>query len=158
MMSAREYELATGNLLMGRFTWLVVYVPEGWTVKLGDAPVDVNYTTVVKETGWVLDGSSNYYVVNLVNGDVVELEVKCRKGVKQPNPSRDKLEIYRVNGHSADVFSRTVRRGIRRTPTTQLSLHIPCTETNRTIELTFTSQSSSGLEQLKTLIPSYRCH
>ncbi|MEM4328228.1 MAG: hypothetical protein QW777_04345 [Candidatus Caldarchaeum sp.] len=157
-MPAREYELATGNLLMGRFTWLVVYVPEGWSVKIGDAPVDVNYTLVVKDAGWVLDGSSNYYVVNLVNGDVVELEVKCRKGVKQPRLSREGIETSRVNGHSAYLFSRTFKRGIRRTPMTQMSLQIPCTETKRTIELTFTSQSSSGLEQLKNLLPSYRCH
>ncbi len=78
-MSGRKFELATGNLLMGRFTWLFIHLPEGWRVKLGDSPADVNYTTVIKDMGWVVDGSASYYVVNLVNGAVLELDVKCRR-------------------------------------------------------------------------------
>lgn len=157
-MPAREYELATGNLLMGRFTWIYIYVPEGWSVKLGDAPADVNYTSVVKGVGWVLDGSSSYYVVNLVGGEVVELDLRCRKGVRNPGLPKEGFEASTVNGHNCFIGNRTVKRGLRRKLLTQSTLTIPCPETSRTIEAKFTSSSAPAVEELKKLFPHYRCH
>ncbi|MBO3833427.1 MAG: hypothetical protein FGF51_08640, partial [Candidatus Brockarchaeota archaeon] len=123
-MSGREFELATGNLIIGRFTWLYIYVPEGWTVKLGDYPSDINYTTVINDAGWVTDGTSSYYVVNLVNGAVLELDIRCRKGVKKITPPIHGYELVRVNGHEAYLFLKTIKRGLRRNLLHQAVIHI----------------------------------
>lgn len=158
MMAGKEFELATGNLLMGRFTWLYIHVPEGWTVKIGDAPADVNYTAVVKDVGWVVDGSASYYVVNLINGDVLELDVRCRKGIKHTSFQVGSYEMTRINGHDAHIVSKTIKRGFRRHPMTQVTLRIPCTETSRTIELVLTGKSSEDIQEMKELFPRLRCH
>ncbi|MEM0482861.1 MAG: hypothetical protein QXM16_08285 [Nitrososphaerota archaeon] len=157
-MSGREFELATGNLIMGRFTWLYICVPEGWTVKLGDYPSDINYTTVVNDSGWVTDGASSYYVVNLVNGDVLELEIRCRKGVKERASSLHGYELVRVNGHEACLSLKTIKRGLRRNLLHQAVIHIPCVNTSRTIELTLTAKSMSEIDEMKKYLPNYRCH
>ncbi len=156
-MSSREFELATGNLLIGRFTWLFIYLPEGWRVKPGDSPTDVNYTTVIKDMGWVVDGSASYYIVNLVNGAVLELDVKCSRGIKTPKQGAN-IEVILINGHQAYITSKVVKRGLRRQLHTQTNVQIPCTNTSRTVELTITGRSDFDIEELKRYFAYYRCH
>nr|BAJ49359.1 hypothetical protein HGMM_F01D06C26 [Candidatus Caldarchaeum subterraneum] len=158
MSSVREFELSTGNLLMGRFTYVVVCVPEGWAVKIGDAPSDVNYTTVVDGVGWVLDGSSSYYVVNLVSGEVIDLEVHVKKGLRQTSQRHGNVAVVNVNGHSATLETHQVKRGLPRKPATKITLTIPCQKTSRTVELVFTGKSGEELEELRKCFPSIRCH
>ncbi|MDJ0272096.1 MAG: hypothetical protein QXN23_03165 [Candidatus Caldarchaeum sp.] len=158
MSSVREFELSTGNLLMGRFTFVVVSVPEGWAVKIGDAPADVNYTTIVDGVGWVLDGSSYYYVVNLVTGEVIDLEVHVKKGLRQKSHGNENAAVIYVNGHTAILETRQVKRGLPRKPATKITLTIPCQKTSRTIELVFTGKSGEELEELRKCFPSIRCH
>lgn len=156
-MSETEFELASGNIVLGRFTWLFIRVPEGWIVKLGDASADVNYTTVVQNMGWVLDGIASFYVINLVNGTLLELEIKCMKGVKTPSEKTIQEKII-INGHEAYLSTKTVRRGLKRRPHLQTKVKIPCNVTDRTIELTLTAENSKDIEEHMKCFPRYRCH
>ncbi|MEM1951857.1 MAG: hypothetical protein QW299_00835 [Candidatus Caldarchaeum sp.] len=156
---ARKFELATGNLLMGRFLWLLLDVPEGWTVKVGDIPSDVYYTTIVEGNGWITDGSTSYFLVNLVNGEVYDLELKVKKGVKELGRLMTSGgEKIMVNGHIATVVHREVKRGFRRTPMKQIAITVPCDRTLRTIEMTVTGKNSDELDQIKQSLTNSRCH
>ncbi|MCS7133186.1 MAG: hypothetical protein RMI43_01465 [Candidatus Caldarchaeum sp.] len=157
-MPSKEYELATGNLLIGRFLWLVVRVPEGWAVKVGDSPSDVNYTTVVDGVGWVLDGSTSFFVVDLVSGTVVDLEITIRKGIKTKDLTEPSVRVINFNGHDVVVVNREVRRGLRREKMEQASLTIPCTRTSRTIGISLTAKNREALDELVEVLRDSRCH
>jgi len=156
-MAVRSVELATGNILFGRFTWLYIEVPEGWAVKVGDSSADVNYTAVIKEVGWVLDGSSSFYIVNLINGAVVEMDVKCRKGVKLPS-EKALTEKITVNGHESYIYTKTVKRIFTRNIIHQTKITIPCADTKRTIEITVTAENHEDIKEQMKHLPNYRCH
>lgn len=155
----KKIELATGNLLMGRFLWLVLEVPDGWAVKVGDTQSDVYYTAVVEGNGWITEGSTSYFVVNLVNGEIYDLELKVKKGLKQLGSllSVDSEKLT-INGHIATVVHREVKRGFRRISMKQMIFTIPCDRTSRTIELTVTGKNIDELDLLKQTFANIRCH
>lgn len=121
-----------------------------------DSPSDVNYTTVVDNVAWVLDGSTAYFIVNLVNGMVYDLEVRVKKGIRTIDFNQ--FEMLTVNGHMAGLRRKEVRRGFRREPMKQLIVVIPCEKTLRTLELVLTGKDPEQLEKLKDTLSDSRCH
>ncbi|MER3601788.1 MAG: hypothetical protein C4339_03615 [Nitrososphaerota archaeon] len=63
-----RYELAAGNLMLGRFTFAFIGLPEGWGLSLGTEP-DVYPIVRVGDQAWVAEGSALYFAAAPVTGE-----------------------------------------------------------------------------------------
>jgi len=155
-----EFDLSTGNLLLGNFVWSSIVLPEGWTVKKADTPPDISYTTMVGNSGWVQEGEATYYLVNLVSGEALELGIRCRKRGSSDLEQHPNATLLDVSGHVGKVTRESIRAGlIRKKAMQRVKLAVACEVTRRVLELSITGDSqSAGLDQIAELLSLCKCH
>ncbi len=155
-----EFDLSTGNLLLGNFAWSSIALPEGWTVKKAETPPDISYTTMAGNSGWVQEGEATYYLVNLVTGEALELEIRCRKRNTSDQEQQSNVTLLNVSGHVGKVTRQSIEAGLlKKKPLQRMKLTISCEVTHRVLELSITAESqSTALDQIAELLSLYKCH
>lgn len=150
-----EFELSAGNVIIGTFTFAFVSLPDGWVVRKGSPP-DIEFTTKLGNLGWVLEGSGSFYAVNVVTGQIVEIDVSCKK---KRNPSlRGGEPTIRVSGHEASWSTGHEKAGlIRRRELEVLRVTVPCDVTGRLVKISFSGQRD-GIGSMEKLVGLVRCH
>lgn len=129
-------------------------------MKKGDTPPDISYTTMVGNSGWVQEGESTYYLVNLVSGETLELEIRCKKRTSASEEKHLNATLLNVCGHRGTVKRHTIQAGLfKRRPMQQLKLEVSCDVTNRVLEISITAEpGSTALDQVAQLLGLYKCH
>ncbi len=155
----RKFELFTGNVVMGTYTFITLALPEGWVVQRSRNAPDIYYMGEVGGRRWVLEGYAHYYLTNLVTGESYDLLVEVKKGrgkTERRLGEQDRLAY--LAGHRAVVTVRSFARGLlRKEPVTEHEIRTYCEVTNRRISIQITSPSELPEEVLEALLDS-ECH
>ncbi len=155
----RKFELFTGNLLMGTYTFVTLTLPEGWLIQSSRNPPDVYYMGEVGGRRWILEGYAHYYLANQVTGESYDLLVEVKKGrgrTERRLGEQDRLAY--LAGHRAVVTVRSFARGLlRKEPVTEHEIRTYCDVTNRRISIQIASPSKLPEEVLEALLDS-ECH
>jgi hypothetical protein len=155
----RKFELFTGNLLMGTYTFITLTLPEGWVVQRSASPPDIYYMGEVGGRRWILEGYAHYYLANHVTGESYDLLVEVKKG-RGRKEERFEGRERRVSlaGHRAFVTVRSYARGLfRKEAVTEHEIRTYCDVTNRRISIQISSPSELPEEVLEALLDS-ECH
>jgi hypothetical protein len=155
----RKFELFTGNLIMGTYTFITLALPEGWIVQRSANPPDVYYMGEVGGRRWILEGYAHYYLANQVTGESYDLlvEVKKGKGRKEELPE-GRGKLVSLAGHRAFLKVQSYTRGFfRKEPVTEHDIKTYCDVTDRRISIQIASPSELPEEVLEALLDS-ECH
>jgi hypothetical protein len=147
------FELAAGNLILGRFTFAYLNLPEGWSLSLGTEP-DIYRTVTVGQRAWVLEGSAIYFAMDPLSGESYELSLRCQ-GLRD---LRHRGFELLTAGHAGSYSIGELRAGmLRRRTLRRLEVRVPCDVTKRLLELEFTGEGE-GLESLLSVRDLVVCH
>ena len=159
--TTRDHVVAATHFVLGPSNFLVLRLPENWDLRLGRAPMDVDYTTYVDGVRWAQAGQASAMLVDSKAGRGIELTVKTSRGsipppkLVEPRPGR-----CRIGGHDATYELGTAHLGLFGTKTyTVLHIAFRCEETQRLVDLRFMHRGTA--EMLEDLLPPLekaRCH
>jgi len=155
----RKFELFTGNLIMGTYTFITLALPEGWLVQRSANPPDVYYMGEVGGRRWILEGYAHYYLANQVTGESYDLLVEVKKGRgRKEDRFKEGERLVSLAGHRASVTIRSYARGFfRKEPVTEHDIRTYCDVTDRRISIQIASPSELPEEVLEALLDS-ECH
>ncbi len=155
----RKFELFTGNLLMGTYSFITLTLPEGWVIQRSKSPPDVFYMGEVGGRRWILEGYAHYYLANQVSGESYDLLLEVKKGKGRAEGRFEGLvRSVSFAGHTAFVTIRTHASGLfRKEPLTTHEIRTYCDVTNRRISIQIASPSGLPDEVLEALLDS-ECH
>lgn len=155
----RKFELFTGNLIMGTYTFITLALPEGWIVQRSKNPPDIYYMGEVEGRRWILEGYAHYYLTNQVTGESYDLLVEVKKGKgRKEDRFKEGERLVSLAGHRAFIKVRSYTRGFfRKEPVTEHDIRTYCDVTDRRISVQIASPSELPEEVLEALLDS-ECH
>jgi len=157
--------ISIANPLLGLFRYLVLSVPDGWTLRKGEIASEIGSSIEYNGFRWVIDGEAHHYILNLTGEDAYSLDLKCYSGRRPDSRIMDKLR-HPMTG-SGNVSGHTFTYGIGekdigffvKKPTRCIRINFVCEETNRGIRIELLGRgSSSGVMSLIESFERSRCH
>lgn len=157
----KGFTIAAGNPLLGVSNFLVITLPDDWSVKLSELPSEVNNSVLVGNVKWVTDGYAYHYIYN--NDHAYQLKIRIHRFQKETQVIQGKIlesGEFKIASHKASYNLISKDIGFIKKQTVQvLYVHFYCENTNRTIELEITGKDISN--ELKNLVINFQesiCH
>jgi len=157
----RDHVIAATHFVLGPSNFLVLCLPVNWDLRLGRAPMDVDYTIFFDGVRWAQAGQASALLVDPKARRAVEMTVRTsRKAIAPPKLLDSRSGTCRVGGHDAGYEIGGTDFGLFRTKHyTVLPIGYHCQETQRSMDLRFLHKGPS--EMLEGFLPPLaraRCH
>jgi hypothetical protein len=159
--TTRDHVVAATHFVLGPSNFLVLRLPDNWDLRLGRAPMDIDYTIFVDGVRWAQAGQASALLVDTKARRAIELTVKTARGsIAPPKLADPRPGECRVGGHDATYEIGTANLGLFGTKHyTVLHISFRCDETQRLVDIRFMHKGSADL--LEALLPPLeraRCH
>jgi len=159
--STRDHVVAAHHFVLGPSNFLVLRLPENWDLRLGRAPMDIDYTIFVDGVRWAQAGQAFALLVDAKARRAIELVVRTSRGsIARPKLGASHGGTCRVGGHDATYEIGSAKFGLFGTKLyTVLHIAYRCDESQRLVDLQFMHKGSA--EMLEGLVPPLemaRCH
>src|SRR2546430_16784544 len=82
--TTRDHVVAATHFVLGPSNFLVLRLPENWDLRLGRAPMDVDYTTYVDGVRWAQAGQASAMLVDSKARRGNELTLRTSRGSTPP--------------------------------------------------------------------------
>lgn len=157
------FALAVHNPLIGVFNFIVLNLPTGWRVKVGDFPPEVYSSIKLDDIRWVREGTSTNYMYH-DQGNALRLQVNIKE--KQNNQDITKKivavesrSVY-LNGHEARTVTGQISRGlVKKNLFEYLRMVLYCDVTRRSIDMAMEGHcSEASLRNLIDTLQLSKCH
>ncbi len=157
----RNHVIAATHFVLGPSNFLVLRLPVNWDLRLGRAPMDVDYTVFVDGVRWAQAGQATALLVDPRARRAIEINVQTsRRAIAPPKLSEVRSGACRIGGHDAAYEIGSTDLGLFRTKHyTVLHIAYRCEETQRSVDLRFMHKGPP--EMLEGLLPPLegaRCH
>ncbi|MCI4371834.1 MAG: hypothetical protein L3J78_04220 [Thermoplasmata archaeon] len=159
--TTREHVIAATHFVLGPSNFLVLRLPDNWDLRLGRAPMDVDYTIPWDGVRWAQQGRATALLVDPKVRRAIELNVRTARGtIAPPNMNDARSGTFRLGGHEASYEIGSENLGLFGTKLYRV-LHVAhrCDETQRRVDLQFMHKGEADV--LENLLPSLagsRCH
>ncbi len=156
----KGFTIAAGNPLLGVSNFLVITLPDDWSIRISELPTEVNNSVLIRNVKWVTDGYAYHYIYN--NNHTYQLKIKVHKSQKESHTHGKVLESgeFKIASHKAFYTLVSKSIGIVKKQDIQiLYVHFYCEHTDRTIELEITGKNV--IDEAKNLITNFQesiCH
>lgn len=157
----RSHVIAATHFVLGPSNFLVLPVPVNWDLRLGRAPMDVDYTVFVDGVRWAQAGQATALLVDPKARRAIEITVvTSRRTIAPPKLTEPRSGTCRVGGHDAAYEIGGTDLGLFRTKHyTVLRIAYRCEETKRSVDLRFMHKGPADmLEGLLPPLERARCH
>lgn len=157
----RDHVLAATHFVLGPSNFLVLRLPENWDLRLGRAPMDVDYTTALDGVRWAQEGQAFALLVDPKARRAIELKVRtARASIPAPKLNEPRTGTCRIGGHTASYLLGSENFGLFGTKRyTVLHVAYRCDETQRLVDLRFMHKGSAEvLQGLLAPLERTRCH
>lgn len=151
--------LASSNLLLGASNFMVLALPERYSIGQTINPAEVGGTHQARGAAWVLDGRCSHFIRD-TTGPSLEVLVVSDRGQRVPRWDRsDGLSITSVAEHEARLGIDQIRVGFpRRRTMERLRAWWPCERTNRTVQVEIVGPEGVDLAAVAAVLPRSECH
>ncbi len=159
--TTRDHVVAATHFVLGPSNFIVLRLPENWDLRLGRAPMDIDYTIPWDGVRWAQEGRASALLVDLRAKRAIELAVRTARGsIPPPKLLDSRSGGCRVGGHEAAYVVGSENFGLFRTKRyAVLDIAYRCDDTERSIDIRFMHKGSQ--EMLEGLLPPLeraRCH
>ncbi len=159
--STRDHVVAATHLVLGPSNFIVLPLPDNWDLRLGRAPMDVDYTVYRDGVRWAQAGQASALLTDAKARRAIELMVRTSRGlIPAPKLSETHGGTCRIGGHDASYQIGIAKFGLFRTKLyTVLHAAYRCEESQRFVDLRFMHKGTA--EMLEALVPPLekaRCH
>ncbi|MEM3832483.1 MAG: hypothetical protein QW128_02650 [Thermoprotei archaeon] len=158
---AKGFAIAAGNPLLGVSNFLVITLPDDYSIKAGEIPTEVNTSIILNNVKWVADGEAYHYIYNYNHG--YQLKIKVRHFQRKLHKTQERvLESgeFMISSHKASYNLVNKSIGfIKKQQMQTLSIHFYCDHTNRAIELEIVGKDV--LSEVKNFVNNLKesiCH
>jgi hypothetical protein len=157
----RDHVVAATHFVLGASNFLVLPLPENWDLRLGRAPMDIDYTIARDGVRWAQEGQATALLVDHKARRAIELTVRTARGsIPPPKLMESHQGTCRIGGHAASYTLGSANLGLFGTKRyTVLHCTHRCDETQRLVDLRFMHKGTP--EMLESLLPPLekaRCH
>ena len=155
----RKHVLASANFLLGVSNFMVLALPESYTVGQTINPAEVDATHPARGIAWVLEGRCSHYLRDS-SGPSLELLVKAGRGSHAPRWAQgDDLTNTVVAEHEGQVRLDKLTVGFpRRRVLDRMRAWWPCDRTKRTIQVEILGPEGLDVAALSGALPHTECH
>lgn len=159
--ATRDHVVAATHFVLGPSNFLVLSLPSNWDLRLGRAPMDIDYTIFVDGVRWAQEGQASAMLMDPKARRAIELTLKTARGSISPPKLLDpRPGTCRVGGHDATYALGDAHFGLLGTKQYKV-LHIAyrCKESQRFVDLRFMHRGPADM--LESLVPPLeraRCH
>ena len=155
----RKHVLASANLFVGATNFIVLALPERYSVGATINPPEVAGTHPARGATWVLDGRCSHYVRDTSSRASLELLVRSWRGEsRSPKWSSDAREIV-IAQHEARLATDAIRVGFpRRRTMARLRAAWACERTKRSLELELLGPEDADLSSIVEALLLSECH
>ncbi len=155
----RRHVLASSNLLLGASNFVVLALPERYSIGQTINPAEVGGTHQARGAAWVLDGRCSHFIRDS-GGPSLEILVVSDRGERTPRWGRgDGLTATLVAEHEAHVGIDRIRVGFpRRRTMERLRAWWPCERTKRTLQIEIVGPEGVDLVAVAAVLPHSECH
>lgn len=153
--------LASANLLLGASNFMVLALPDRYTIGATINPAEVAGTHPARGAAWVLDGRCSHYVRDVDAKTALELLVRSFRGesrVPKWYAGQDARAIV-VAQHDARLVTDAIRVGFpRRRTMTRLRAAWSCERTKRSLEVELLGPDALDLGPIAEALLLSECH
>jgi hypothetical protein len=159
--ATRDHVVAATHLVLGPSNFLVLPLPSNWDLRIGRAPLDVDYTILFEGVRWAQAGQASALLVDAEARRAIELTLQTSRGsIAPPRLVDARPGACKIGGHGATYAIGGANFGLLRNKHYNvLHLAYRCGETQRTVDLRFMHKGPPEL--LEALVPPLertRCH
>ena len=159
--TTREHVVAATHFVLGPSNFVVLPLPENWDLRLGRAPMDIDYTIPWEGVRWAQEGQASALLVDEKARRAIELTVRTARGsIPPPKLVDPRPGTSRIGGHQASFAFGSANYGLFRTKRyTVLHTAHRCDETQRMVDMRFMHRGPETLlEPLLAPLERARCH
>lgn len=158
-LAVRKHVLASANLLLGASNFMVLALPEQYSIGATINPAEVAGTHAARGAAWVLDGRCSHFVRDPRTKVSLELLVQAWRGEgREPKWSSGARRIV-VAQHDAQLSTDAIRVGFpRRRSMARLRAAWSCERTKRSLEVELLGPDDVDLTPIAEAILLSECH
>lgn len=158
----KKHIIAAENFLLGATNFVVVTLPEGWTLLRGTSPPEVDSNRQFGGVQWVTSGRSPHLLVQPERKTGAEMHILIQRGrrpLDKVKASPKACPFPLQSGHEAFLLH-LVRRGLWRGASENgVRLSVFCDRTDRTITLEITGRiGEAEIQELLEALQGVECH
>lgn len=155
----RKHVLASANLFIGASNFIIIALPERWSVGGTINPPEVAGTHPARGAAWVLDGRCSHYLRDSLTKTSLELLVLSFRDAKRAPKWYGEGRDIVVAQHDARVMTDAIRVGFpRRRGMARLRAAWSCERTKRALEVEILAPDGSDLGPIVEALLLSECH
>ncbi len=159
--NVRKHVLASANILLGASNFMIIALPERYTVGQTINPAEVAGTHPARGAAWVLDGRCSHFLRDAQTRQSLELLVVTRRGetaVPRWYASSDTRPLL-VAQHDARLLFDEITVGFpRRRAMARLRAAWSCERTKRALEVELLGPHDADLAAIAEAFSLAECH
>lgn len=155
----RKHVLASANFFLGASNFVIVALPDRYTVGQTINPAEVAGTHPARGAAWVLDGRCSHWLRDDEAGSSLELLVVTSRGTRPPGWSGGPTTRAVFDEHDGEVLIDSIRVGFpRRRSMGRLRAWWPCERTRRSLRLEVVAPDGVDLAPVAESLVLSECH